>query len=197
MSNEENRETVIIRPVTRDDAAALAAIYAPYVKETTVTFEYEAPDEREFARRIAEIAPLYPYLCAVIDGRIAGYAYAHRYGERKAYDWAVIMSVYVDRACRRQGVGQRLYAALLQLLAQQHVQSAYAIVSMPNEASDRFHRALGFSHIATNSRIGYKMNRWLDTQTYVLELGEHRDPPEPVIPFSAIPPATVAACCQA
>lgn len=183
---------ITLRTVTEADAAALAAIYAPYVTDTTVTFEYDVPDAAEFSRRIAETAPVYPYLCAVIDEKIVGYAYAHRYGARKAYDWAAETSVYVDRAQHETGVGRTLYHGLLALLAMQNIVNACAIIAIPNPASVAFHTALGFSRTGNNLGIGYKKGRWLDTATYIRCIGKHETPPAPFIPFSALETSDVA-----
>ena len=192
----EKPEAFTIRPARLSDAAALAAIYAPYVQNTTVTFEYEAPDVTEFTRRIREIASTYPYLVAEADGKIVGYAYAHRYAVRAAYDWSAETSVYLDPACCGRGVGKALYDALLGLLTVQRVQNVFAIIAIPNEASVGFHRALGFARVGKARQAGYKKDRWLDTETYELALGEHRVPPDPVIPFSALSEETVVFFCK-
>ena len=176
----------MLRLVTPEDAEALAAIYAPYVTGTTVTFEYDAPDAAEFRRRIAEILPQYPYLCAVEDGRIAGYAYAHRYAARAAYGWSAETSVYVDRERRGRGVGAALYGALLALLKMQRVQNVYGVIALPNPASEKLHEAFGFTPVATNRQVGYKHGRWLDTLTVTLPAGAHETPPAPVIPFARL-----------
>lgn len=105
-----------IRVATPEDAAALVAIYAPYVKETTITFDYEVPSEAAFAKRITETLHTHPYFVAEDNGVILGYAYAHAYKERAAYDWAVEVSVYVDREKRGNGAGKLLYSTLEETL---------------------------------------------------------------------------------
>ena len=175
-----NGEEWEILPVTPADAEDLAAIYRPYVEETAVSFEYSAPDGREFARRIADVTARYPYLKAVAGGKTVGYAYAHRYRERAAYDRDVEASIYVDRAYRRGGVGRALYRALAKALKRQGIRNLYACVTSPREENDpyltrdshRFHIALGFHTIGTFPHSGYKFGRWYDTVWYALDLDE-------------------------
>lgn len=104
-----------LRPVREADAPALAAIYAPYVRETAITFEYEPPDAAEFRRRIAAIAPKYPYLVAERDGQVLGYAYTGPLRTRAAYGWTAETSIYLRRDLRGNGLGQRFYRALEEL----------------------------------------------------------------------------------
>ena len=106
---------LLIRPVTPGDAAALAAIYAPYVEGTAITFEYDVPPAEEFARRIAHTLEHYPYLAAERDGTILGYAYAGPFGSRAAYDWTTELSVYLRMDCRGGGIGTQLYLSLIHI----------------------------------------------------------------------------------
>ena len=101
-----------IRDAEVDDAARLAEIYAQYVTDTAISFEYEAPSVEEFAHRIEKIKAKYPYLVCVLGDKTVGYAYAGKYSPRKAYDWTVTTSIYVDKDYRRHGIGTLLYDAL-------------------------------------------------------------------------------------
>ena len=101
-----------IRTASPDDAAALLAIYAPYVLETAITFEYDVPSTEEFARRITHTLEKYPYLVAEKDHTILGYAYAGPFHERAAYDWAVETSIYVDQNLKHSGIGGLLHDVL-------------------------------------------------------------------------------------
>ena len=101
-----------IRIASAKDAAALLEIYAPYVKNTAITFEYEVPSLQEFERRIENILKKYPYLVAETDGKIVGYAYVSAFKERAAYDWAVETSIYIDKKLKRMGIGKKLYSVL-------------------------------------------------------------------------------------
>ena len=151
-----------IRLATPSDAAALLAIYAPYVENTAITFEYEVPTIEDFTNRIAKTLEKYPYLVAEEDGVVLGYAYASTYYARAAYDWAVELSVYVSLDSRGQGVGTKLYDALEYLLDQMGYVHFLACISLPNEASLTLHRKRGYQQVAHFPKIGYKFNRWHD-----------------------------------
>ena len=102
-----------LRVATPADGAVLSEIYAYYVNTSAISYEYVAPDAKEFAERIAHKLEKYPYIVAELDGKPVGYAYASEFRERAAYAWCVELSVYVDRSCRGRGVGSTLYTALL------------------------------------------------------------------------------------
>lgn len=98
------------------DIFPMLAIYAPYVRDTAITFEYEVPTAAEFGARLHHVLPEYPWLVCRAPGQVLGYAYAHRHMERAAYGWNVECSVYVLGSARGRGVGRALYGALLELL---------------------------------------------------------------------------------
>ena len=106
-----------LRDATEADAAAIAAVYAPYCQATPISFEVEAPSAEQVCGRIAKVLPLYPWLVCELEGRVVGYAYASRHRERAAYRWGVDVAVYLDGACHRRGIGRALYSALLPMLA--------------------------------------------------------------------------------
>ena len=151
-----------IRFAKPSDARSLLDIYAPYVENTAITFEYEVPTIEDFATRIAKTLEKYPYLVAEEDGVVVGYAYASTYQARAAYDWAVELSVYVSQDARGQGVGSKLYDALEDLLEQMGYIHFLACISLPNEASLALHRKRGYQQVAHFPKIGYKFNRWHD-----------------------------------
>ena len=151
-----------IRFAKPSDARSLLDIYAPYVENTAITFEYEVPTIEDFANRIEKTLEKYPYLVAEEDGVVVGYAYASTYYARAAYDWAVELSVYVSQDARGQGVGTRLYDALEDLLEQMGYIHFLACISLPNEASLALHRKRGYQQVAHFPKIGYKFNRWHD-----------------------------------
>lgn len=174
-----NPETVI-REAEESDAAALLAIYAPYVEHTAVSFEYVPPTVTEFAARIRAVkAAGYPYLLAETDGKPVGYAYASRFRARKAYDPSAEASVYVDPAFHGQGIGRALYAALSQRLPALGVTNLYACVTMPHktpdpyltDASPRFHEALGFSLCGRFTACAVKFGRPYDMGFFEKRLG--------------------------
>ena len=179
----------LVRLATPADAAAVAAIYAPVVRDTATSFETDPPDAAEFVRRMEATLPARPWLVAEVDGRVAGYAYAGPHRARAAYGWSVEPSVYVDAGARGRGVGRALYGALLAVLRAQGFANAYAGVTLPNEASVGLHRAFGFEDVAVYRRVGYKMGRWHDVWWGALDLapdraGEPR-PPRPVDALAA------------
>ena len=151
-----------IRLAKPSDARSLLDIYAPYVENTAITFEYEVPTIEDFATRIAKTLEKYPYLVAEEDGVVVGYAYASTYYARAAYDWAVELSVYVSQDARGKGVGSKLYDALEEMLEQMGYIHFLACISLPNEASLALHRKRGYQQVAHFPKIGYKFNRWND-----------------------------------
>ena len=173
------------------DAPELLQIYAPYVEKTTFSFECEVPSREEFAGRIKAIGGFYPYLIAEEEGKILGYAYAHRFAERKAYDWSAEVTVYVEKERRQNGVGRKLYEKLLDLLRLQHIVTAYAAVTSSNTASIRFHEKLGFKVAGTYPETGYKFNQWLGLTWLDLKLVTPPDRPLPICPLKEVDQAKV------
>lgn len=181
---------ILIRPAVPGDAGAIAALYAPFVRETAVTFETEAPDAAEFARRIADTLARHPFLTACLaDGTLAGYAYAAPLSPRPAYDWSAETTVYLDPRFWGLGLGRRLYARLFDLLAAQHVVRAFACITADNADSVAFHRSLGFTDAGRFTDSGYKEGRWYDVLWMEKALAPIPAEPEPLIPFSALPAA--------
>lgn len=160
-----------IRMAELKDAQAILDIYAPYILETNITFEYEVPSLADFKVRMQKIMQKYPYLAAVRNGRIVGYAYAHEHKERAAYGWNVELSVYVRMGEMGQGIGTMLYGRLFELLKRQNVQNLYACVTLPNEPSERLHRALGFALVGRFHQTGYKFGKWHDVGWFEKKIG--------------------------
>jgi L-amino acid N-acyltransferase YncA len=170
------------------DAAACLAIYAPYVTDTSVSFEEAVPTEPQFAAHIGATSERYPWLVVEDAGAVTGYAYATRHRVRAAYRWAVDVGIYVDSGRHRGGAGRALYGALFELLRRQRLQSAMAGITLPNEASIGLHRALGFEHVGTHRAIGWKAGAWRDVSWWQLQLtpggpaAGDGPPPEPLGP---------------
>lgn len=172
-----------IKPVRADDCGALLEIYAPYVTDTAITFEYEVPSHDEFEERIEKIAAVYPYIKAVgEDGTILGYAYASRFKDRKAYDRAVETTVYVRQDCRRKGIGRALYIALERSLRDMRILNMNACISVPStddayltKDSVYFHENMGFDLVGRFHNVGYKFNRWYDVIWMEKMIGVHTD----------------------
>lgn len=131
-----------VRIAARGDAEAMRAVYTPYV-ETPVTFDTVAPSRAEFTARMADAMVDYPCLVLEQDGRVVGFAYAHAQASRAAYRWNAELSVYLEQGATGGGRGRTLYDALLKLLRAQGVKSAYGLVTVPNEASERLHAGCG------------------------------------------------------
>jgi phosphinothricin acetyltransferase len=151
-----------IRDATPEDGAACAAVYAPYVTGTAITFEYEPPTPEEMAERIAKAQKAHAWVVLEDDGHVVGYAYGGQYKERAAYRWACEVSVYLEPGRRRGGEGRALYEALFERLAARGFRTAVAGMTLPNPASEGLHRALGFEPIGVHRDIGWKHGRWHD-----------------------------------
>lgn len=166
------------------DAAACLAIYAPFVTESPVSFEYEPPSVSEFAERIAHYSETHAFIVAEDDGTVAGFAYACPHRERAAYRWTVETSVYLDADHRGRGVGTSLYEQLLNLLRTQGIRLALGGVTLPNDASIALHRRCGFVQIGVYPSVGWKAGAWHDVAWLACDLRPDADrqpgpPPEP------------------
>ena len=166
-----------IRRVEGTDAAALQAIYAPLVSQTAISFETVAPDVAEIRRRIEAHGARYPWLVFEVDRDVVGCAYASAHRSRDAYRWSVDVSVYVDSAFHRRGVGRALYRSLFDLLRRQRFVNAYAGIALPNASSVGLHQSLGFEPIGIYRRVGFKFDRWHDVMWLHLQLREPVIPP--------------------
>lgn len=144
------------------DAAACAAIYAPYVRDTAITFELDPPSAAEMASRIESARKTHAWLVAEDEGRVVGYAYGGEYKSRAAYQWSCEVSVYIARGRHRSGAGRALYEELLARLADRGYHMAVAGMTLPNEASAALHKAMGFTEVGTYKKIGWKNNTWHD-----------------------------------
>jgi L-amino acid N-acyltransferase YncA len=168
------------------DAAACAAIYASYVDGSPVSFEEAVPTAEDLAARIARTAATHPWLVSERDGRVVGFAYGAPHRERAAYRWATEVSVYVDPAHQRHGIGRELYEALFARLRAQRFQVACAGITLPNDASVGLHESLGFELVGVYRGIGWKAGAWRDVGWWQLRLlpptDDDRPPPEPLPP---------------
>jgi len=171
---------VSLRAARAEDAAAIAAIYAPYVLGGTVSFETEAPDARAMRARMAASDGMYPWIVATAgedDAGFLAYAYATRFRDRPAYAWTVETSLYVAGAVQGQGVGRLLYEALVDTLRAQGFAQAIGVISLPNDGSIRTHEAVGFRRAGVYREIGFKGGRWVDVGFWQCELAERRGTP--------------------
>lgn len=191
----EARETseLVIRAVTEDDAEALLSIYGYYVRETAVSFEYETPGIDVFRARIRRVKEEYPYLAAVLDGELVGYAYAVRFKERAAYGWSVETTIYLRRDMKRRGIGGRLYAALEDMLRRQGVLNLNACIACPESEDEyltldsaRFHERMGYARVGEFHRCACKFGRWYNIVWMEKAIGEHTAEPAPIRPWPEI-----------
>ncbi len=179
-----------IRAASVDDAAALLAIYAPYVKETAITFEYDVPSVDEFRQRIEKTLTMFPYLVLEKDGTILGYAYAGKFQERMAYAWDVEMSIYLAQDARGEGYGKWLYEAMERALKQQGFLNLNACIAYPvqedeylTRASVHFHTRMGYRKAGRFHRCGYKFDRWYDMVWMEKSIGRHGKNMTPPVAF--------------
>lgn len=177
---------VAIRAARPEDAAAIAAIYAPYVLGGTVSFETEAPDARAIRGRMASSDGLYPWLVATSgagnggdegDAAILAYAYATRFRDRPAYAYVVETSVYVAGAVQGQGTGRLVYEALIDTLRAQGLTQAIGVISLPNDQSIKTHEAVGFRRAGVFRDVGFKQGRWIDVGFWQCQLNDSQVPP--------------------
>jgi len=151
-----------IRRAKPEDAGQIAEIYNYYILNTHHTFETEPLSAQEMLERVAEIGESYPYLVAEENGEILGYVYATQFKLRQAYKHSVEASIYVKNQAKQKGIGSQLYEKLLAELAETDVHAIMAGISLPNEASVRFHEKLGYEKVAHFKEVGYKLGRWVD-----------------------------------
>lgn len=158
--------TISIRSASPADAAALLAIYAPYVERTAISFELAPPTVEELARRVAEYSRGWAWLVAEQGAALVGYAYGSPHRQRPAYRWSTETTVYVAPGAQRQGIGTALYGELLARLEHAGFCNAYAGIALPNAASVALHRSVGFRHIGTFPAVGRKFGAWHDVAWY-------------------------------
>ena len=163
---------MLIRIAATDDAKQISEIYAYYVENFPYSFEYESPSAEEFSKRITETLQFFPFLVCEENNEILGFAYAHKYKERKAYQWVCETSIYVKHGLNKKGIGTALYQKLLPILKKQGFVKAFAILGCPNKGSEIFHEKMGFTFLATLPDMGYKFDCWHDIKYYVLYLND-------------------------
>lgn len=169
-----------IRFATENDVEKILAIYAPFIKDSAVSFETEVPSLESFRARFNEICETYPWLICEVDNAIAGYAYASSHRSRCAYGWSADVTVYVDPKFHRKNVGRTLYLRLFEILRQQGFYNAFAGITLPNPGSTGLHEALGFTKVGVYKKVGYKQSTWHDVVWYQLELKSGGVPGDPI-----------------
>lgn len=174
--------TTRLRVARVSDAARIREIYAPFVADTATSFETEVPDVAEMARRIERVLERHLWLVAETVGddgpKIVGYAYSTPHRARAAYRWTIETTVYVEPAFARRGIARALYDALLTISTRQGYRRAIAILTLPNDASQGFHAALGFELVGRFEDVGFKRGRWHSTECRAMTLVDASDPPQ-------------------
>jgi L-amino acid N-acyltransferase YncA len=177
----------LIRLAVAEDAAALAAIYRPYVEDSRISFEDVAPDAAEMARRITgDPAGLHPWFVAEEDGHLLGYAASSPFRTRRAYRWTVETGIYLARDAHGRGIGQALLLALLELLERQGYVAAIGAIALPNPASVALHEKFGFTYAGIYRGVGHKFGEWMDVGLWQKELAPRTDAPAEPLPFGPI-----------
>jgi L-amino acid N-acyltransferase YncA len=179
--------TMRIRIATSADAAAIAAIYRPYVEGSRISFEEQAPRRDEMAQRmLGDVPGLYPWLVAEEGGRIVGYATSAPFRTRPAYRWTVETGVYLDARATGRGLGRALLATLVGVLERQGYAVAIGAIALPNAASVALHEKLGFLHAGTYRLVGFKLGEWLDVGLWQIELAPRCATPAEPLPYRSV-----------
>lgn len=175
------------------DAPALREIYLPYVRTTAVTFELTDPSLEEFSERVRTTLERYPYIVAVDEGEIVGFAYAKAFRPRAAYLHSIETSIYMRMDYRGKGVGRRLYETLAELLMLQNVYNMEACIAHCEPADEYvpatsrlFHERLGFRLVGKFTKCAHKFGRWYDMIWMEKILGDHIANPDPFMPLPQV-----------
>lgn len=188
---------ITVRLADESDAAAVVELYNWYVTHSTATFQYDPSTLEEMQQNIRGVLARAPFLVAEdAKGRLCGYACAHPLHPRAAYGWCVETTIYCHPHCMGQGVGGKLYRPLLAMLKAQGYRAAAALVTHPNPESEAFHKALGFHKAGVQPRSGYKFGRWLDVQTWWLDLCATPNEEEPAPVRLGLTPEEVRAILE-
>lgn len=202
-------DSIRIRIAREADAAALLAIYAPYVTDTAISFECTVPDEGEFAGRIRNKLPHYPYLVAERNStdsentnrEILGYAYTSPFVGREAYSWAAETTIYLGSNGKGKGLGRRLYQVLEEISRRQNIKNLEACIGTVTSADDYlsnysrdFHAHMGFRLVGEFHKCGRKFNHWYNMVWMEKIIGEHGENQLPVRPFTDLTDEELMAC---
>ena len=184
---------LLIRIAKEDDAEELLKIYSYYVKNTAITFEQKVPSLEEFSNRIKETLINYPYLVAIVDGKIIGYIYASRFRTRESYICSAATSIYIEKSYQRNGIGKKLYSELCNILLKQNITNVYAGAADPIEEdeylthnSEYFHKSMGFEIVAKYNKCAIKFGKWYNLIEMEKIIGEHSNQQKDFIPFKSL-----------
>lgn len=173
-----------VRIAEPGDGPDIAAIYAPIVRDTFISFEDIPPSAHEMSTRIESALVTHPWLVVDNDGSVAAYAYATPHRSRSAYQWSCDVSVYVGEPSRRTGAARALYESLFATLVRQGYAAAFAGIALPNDASVGFHQSMGFETVGIYRRVGFKKGSWRDVSWWSRTLQVFDQTPPAPLPFS-------------
>lgn len=184
---------VVVREATAEDAARMLEIYEAYVQHTAVTFEYKTPSLAQWQCRMRKIMARYPWLVAVKNGVVQGYAYADAFQDRAAYERSCALSIYLDEKARHCGMGRMLYNALEKALGAMGILNLYACIARAEEDDEYltansadFHAHLGFREVGEFRQCGYKFGRWYHMIWMEKMIGKHESTVRPVVAYPAL-----------
>lgn len=193
LKDRKEKSAFRLRMAQESDAREILDIYAYYIKNTAVSFDYDVPTIQEFTEKIKSIKKRYPYLVVEEEGKVVGYAYAACFKEREAYDWAVETTIYMHPDCKGKGYGKSLYSKLEELLKKQNIQNMNACIACIDQedeyltnASPQFHEHVGFRLVGKFNKCGCKFGRWYDMIWMEKIIGDHGENPSVVIPITEI-----------
>lgn len=186
-------DEILFRNATLEDAKRILEIYKYYVEKTVITFEWKVPTLEEFKERMSHTMEKYPYIVAIQNKKIIGYAYVGSFVGRKAYDWAVETTIYLDANERHHGVGKKLYSVMEEILKRMNILNLNACIGYPTEDDEyltknsaQFHEHLGYKMVGEFHNCGYKFGRWYNMVWMEKMIGEHSKNPKEVLNYNEI-----------
>lgn len=182
----------IFRMASVEDAAGILEVYAPYISNTSITFEYDIPSLDAFRKRVEKTLEMYPYLVCEENGIILGYAYAGPHRTRAAFGWNAELSVYIRPEAQRRGIATALCRCIIEILLQMGFYHLYSHITIPNPGSMALHKVLGFVEEGRLFRTGFKLGGWRDMAVLSLQLTPLPQVPEAVRPWTALSEETIA-----
>lgn len=176
----------MIRIAKESDVAEMLAIYAPFVKDTAITFDMKVPTLAEFTEKIKKIQEEAPCLVYELDGAVLGYAYASAHRTREAYKWTREMSVYIREDAKTKKYGTALYSSMIELLKCQNYRSVLAGITLPNIPSVNFHERFGFHQVGVYNNVGYKLGKSHRVGWWQLMLEDYQEPAKEIVSLDKI-----------
>ena len=171
-----------VRSVRFEDAYSILEIYAPYVSDTSITFEIDVPSIKEMQKRVKNISSVFPWFVYEEGNEIKGYAYATKHRERAAYRWSVDFTVYVRMDSQHRGIGKTLFSKLIESVSVLGYYNAFGVITIPNDKSIALHESFGFINAGIKKNCGYKLGKWHDVGVWQLKLRDAEgEPAEPEI----------------